>query len=134
MFVCWYIFCTNINCKVTWLFPRKKFDLVIHIFNRRTRKILHMHLTIFQWMWGIIPSNISDNAVTKGYHFLCLLWSITIPRGSNGSIVTEFLWRLILFVLFLNWCARAATTLLFFINFFIRWFCLQYFYHLRCYQ
>ena len=134
LFVRWYIVCTNISRKVMRVFPQKRFHLVLHTFNPHTKKILHMHLTVFRWMWDIISSNIFDNADTKYYQFLCLLWSVIFRRGSVGSIVTEFLRRMLFFVLFMNWCTRAITTFVSFINFISRCFCLQYFYHLRCYQ
>ena len=58
------------------VFPKRKFDVVVHRFNPRTKKILYMYLTIFRRMWEIILSNMFDNAITKNYHFLCLLWSV----------------------------------------------------------
>ena len=36
------------NYKVMWFFPKRKFDVVLHTFKPRTRKILPMHLKIFQ--------------------------------------------------------------------------------------
>ena len=50
-----------------WVFPKRRFDVVLHTFNPRTGKIFHMHLTVFQRMWEIISS-------------LCLLWSVIFPN------------------------------------------------------
>ena len=96
-----------------WVFPKRRFDIVLHTFNPCTGKILHMHLTIFQWMREFISYNMFGNAIIN-YHFLCLLWSVIFRRGSSVSVVTEFLQQLLSFVLFLNWCMWSQ--LIFFTN------------------
>ena len=45
-----------------WVFPKRRFDIVLHTFNPCTGKILHMHLTIFQWMREFISCNMFGNA------------------------------------------------------------------------
>ena len=50
------------------MLPRRRFDVVL--------AVLHMHYTVFEWIWETISSNMFNNAVTKDFHFLYLLWSI----------------------------------------------------------
>ena len=66
---------SRIKNKVLRVFPEKKFDVVLPTFNPCNSKILYINIRIFQTMWEIIFTTIFDNAITKDYHFLCLLWS-----------------------------------------------------------
>ena len=111
------LFASKWIIKMMWVFPKRRFDVVLHAFNPRTGQILQMHLTIFERMGEIISSYMIENAIINNYHFLCLLWSVIFPRGSFGLIVTEFLWPLLFFGFFLNWCKRTITTLIFSTNF-----------------
>ena len=61
--------------KVLRVFPEKKFDVVLPTFNPCNSKILYINIKIFQTMWEIIFTTMFDNAITKDYFFLCLLWS-----------------------------------------------------------
>ena len=69
-----------------------------------------------------ISSNMFDNAVTKDYHSLRLLWSFIFLHCSVELIVTE-LHRQFLFFVFFSWtdAQKLNTTLTFFTNF-ISWF------------
>ena len=71
------------------VFSKRRFGIVLHTFIPCTAKILHMHLAIFQRIWDIISYNMSENVITKDYHFLCLLWSVIFPRSTVESIVTK---------------------------------------------
>ena len=66
---------SRIKNKVLRVFPEKKFDVVLPTFNPCNSKILYINIRIFQTMWEIIFTTMFDNAITKDYHFLCLLWS-----------------------------------------------------------
>ena len=45
--ICWYIVCNNMNYKVMWVFPKRRFDVVLYTFNPQTGKKFYMHLTLF---------------------------------------------------------------------------------------
>ena len=111
LFICWYIAFTNKKCKVLQVFPEKKFDVVLHTFNPRNSKILYINLRIFQSMWGIIFTTMFDNAITKDYHILCLLWSDVLFYFLPDLMHTNFWFSLLLFAFKLRNCLSPSSFL-----------------------